>query len=95
MTEHSFPHLLISLVALLIATKLLGVLAQRIKQPAVVGELIAGVLGIKPRDVQHPFEHRAHVLKGISCLECHASIREAKHEKHELDRHRPPMLEPV
>ncbi len=37
----------------------------------------AGVLGIKPRDVQHPFEHRAHVLKGISCVECHASIRSA------------------
>ena len=44
MAEHSFPHLLISLVALLLTTKLLGVLAQRIKQPAVVGELIAGVL---------------------------------------------------
>lgn len=44
MTEHSFPHLLISLVALLVTTKLLGVLAQRVKQPAVVGELIAGVL---------------------------------------------------
>lgn len=44
MTDHSFPHLLISLVALLVTTKLLGVLAQRFKQPAVVGELIAGVL---------------------------------------------------
>ncbi|MEO8194776.1 MAG: cation:proton antiporter [Gemmatimonadales bacterium] len=44
MTEHSFPHLLAVLVALLVATKLLGVLAQRIGQPAVVGELVAGVL---------------------------------------------------
>ena len=44
MTDHSFPDLLIALVALLVATKLLGVLAQRVKQPAVVGELIAGVL---------------------------------------------------
>lgn len=44
MTDHSFPHLLAVLVALLAATKLLGVLAQRIGQPAVVGELIAGVL---------------------------------------------------
>lgn len=44
MTEHSFPHLLAVLVALLVATKLLGVIAQRIGQPAVVGELIAGVL---------------------------------------------------
>lgn len=44
MIEHSFPHLLGVIVALLLATKLLGVLAQRIGQPAVVGELIAGVL---------------------------------------------------
>ena len=44
MTDHSFPELLAALVALLISTKLLGVLAQRIGQPAVVGELIAGVL---------------------------------------------------
>ena len=44
MTEHSFPHLLAVLVALLVSTKLLGVLAQRIGQPAVVGELIAGVI---------------------------------------------------
>jgi Kef-type K+ transport system membrane component KefB len=44
MNEHSIPHLLAVLVALLLATKLLGVLAQRIGQPAVVGELIAGVL---------------------------------------------------
>ena len=44
MPEHSFPHLLAALVALLVSAKLLGVLAQRIGQPAVVGELIAGVL---------------------------------------------------
>src|SRR4029078_6039724 len=44
MTEHSLPSLLAVLVALLLAAKLLGVIAQRIGQPAVVGELIAGVL---------------------------------------------------
>jgi len=44
MQEHSFPHLLAVLVALLLLAKLLGVLAQKIGQPAVVGELIAGVL---------------------------------------------------
>lgn len=44
MTEHSLPHLLAVLVALLLSTKLLGVLAQKLGQPAVVGELIAGVL---------------------------------------------------
>jgi Kef-type K+ transport system membrane component KefB len=44
MTEHSLPHLLAVLVALLLSAKLLGVLAQRIGQPAIIGELIAGVL---------------------------------------------------
>ncbi len=44
MAEHSIPHLLAVLVALLLSTKLLGVLSQKIGQPAVVGELIAGVI---------------------------------------------------
>lgn len=44
MNEHSFPELLAVLVALLLATKALGVLAQRIGQPAVVGELLAGII---------------------------------------------------
>ena len=42
--EHSFSHLLGVLVALIIATKLLGGLAQRFGQPSVLGELIAGVI---------------------------------------------------
>lgn len=41
---HSIPHLLLVLAALLAAAKLLGALAQRFGQPAVLGELIAGVL---------------------------------------------------
>ena len=44
MPEHSFPHLLVVLVALLLLAKLLGVLSQKIGQPAIVGELIAGVI---------------------------------------------------
>lgn len=44
MPAYSFPDLLAVLVALLVSTKLLGVLAQRVGQPAVVGELIAGVI---------------------------------------------------
>jgi hypothetical protein len=34
----------------------------------------AAVLGIKPVDSSRPFEHRAHVLKGVNCLTCHAGI---------------------
>lgn len=44
MSEHSFSDLLAVLVALLLATKFLGVLAQRLGQPAVVGELLAGIV---------------------------------------------------
>lgn len=42
--EHSFSHLLGVLVALIIATKLFGGIAQRLGQPSVLGELIAGVI---------------------------------------------------
>ena len=41
---HNIPHLLLVLAALLATAKLLGALAQRIGQPAVLGELLAGVL---------------------------------------------------
>lgn len=34
----------------------------------------AGVLGLKGSSQTHPFEHRAHVLKGVSCVSCHAGI---------------------
>ena len=44
LSEYSLPHLLLVLAALLFTTQLLGVLAQRIGQPAIVGELIAGVI---------------------------------------------------
>ena len=41
---HSFAHLLGVLIALILATKLLGALAQKLDQPAVLGELLAGVI---------------------------------------------------
>jgi predicted CXXCH cytochrome family protein len=37
----------------------------------------ASVLGIRRTDPSHPFEHRAHVLKGINCVECHAGVERA------------------
>jgi Na+:H+ antiporter len=42
--EISIPALFLVLAAMLIAAKLLGELAERIGQPAVLGELVAGVL---------------------------------------------------
>jgi Kef-type K+ transport system membrane component KefB len=44
MHELSIATLLVSLAAILLAAKLLGDLAERIGQPAVLGELVAGVL---------------------------------------------------
>lgn len=41
---HSLAPLLLALVAIIVATKLLGELAQRAGQPSVLGELLAGVL---------------------------------------------------
>ncbi len=42
--ESQTAHLLAALAAIFVATKALGELAQRVGQPAVLGELIAGVL---------------------------------------------------
>lgn len=44
MSPHDVPHLLAVLFALLVATKVFGLVAQRLGQPSVVGELVAGVL---------------------------------------------------
>ena len=41
---HRIAALLLTLVAVFVATKLLGELSQRVGQPAVLGELVAGVL---------------------------------------------------
>lgn len=37
----------------------------------------AGLLGIKPRDTQRPFEHRAHSSAGVDCLSCHPGVNRA------------------
>jgi Na+:H+ antiporter len=44
MAEHSVTHLLAVLVAILVSTRLLGFVSQKLGQPTIVGELIAGVL---------------------------------------------------
>ena len=44
MDQLSIPSLLLTVAAMLVAAKLLGELAERIGQPAVLGELLAGVV---------------------------------------------------
>lgn len=41
---------------------------------ALAAAACAGVLGLRPRDPSHPFEHRAHSVRGVTCLECHQGI---------------------
>jgi Kef-type K+ transport system membrane component KefB len=70
--EISIPHLFVMLAAVLIAAKLLGELAERIDQPAVLGELVAGVLlggsvlGIVPSE--GPAAEVVHVLAELGVV---------------------------
>jgi Kef-type K+ transport system membrane component KefB len=66
---HSFHSLLGALVALMVATKLLGELAQRVGQPAVLGELLAGVLlGGSVLGVVDPAQPVLHALGELGVL---------------------------
>lgn len=41
---HSFVHLLLVVATVLIATRVLSVLAEKFGQPAILGELLGGVV---------------------------------------------------
>ena len=63
------PQLLGALVAIFVATKLLGELAQRVRQPAVLGELIAGVLlGGSVLGIVKPSDPVIHALSEIGVV---------------------------
>lgn len=63
------PHLLATLVAILLATKLLGEGARRIGQPAVLGELVAGVLlGVSLFGILDPGDPVIHALAELGVL---------------------------
>lgn len=65
----AFEHLLVVIVATIVATKLLGELAQRIGQPAVLGELIAGVLlGASVLGLFDPADPILHSLSELGVL---------------------------
>src|ERR671914_1179568 len=68
----SIPELFLGLAAMLVAAKLLGELAERLGQPAVLGELIAGVLlggsvlGVVP--TEGPAGEVVHVLAELGVV---------------------------
>jgi len=67
--QHDMAALLLTLAAVFAATKLLGELAQRLRQPAVLGELIAGVLlGGSVLGLLHPDDVVVHVLSELGVL---------------------------
>ena len=67
--DTGFTSLLLTLVATIAATKLFGELAQRIGQPAVLGELIAGVvLGGSLLGLLNPDDPVMHALSELGVL---------------------------
>jgi Kef-type K+ transport system membrane component KefB len=72
MPDLSIPELFLGLAAILVAAKLLGELAERFGQPAVLGELLAGVLlggsvlGVVP--TEGPAGEVVHVLAELGVL---------------------------
>src|ERR687897_1046465 len=72
MDDLSIPGLFLILAVMLVCAKLLGELAERLGQPAVLGELIAGVLlggsivGVVPR--QGPAGEVVHVLAELGVV---------------------------
>jgi Kef-type K+ transport system membrane component KefB len=64
-----FGALLLALVAILIATKLLGEVAQRLGQPAVLGELVAGVvLGGSVLGLVDPTQPVVHAMSELGVI---------------------------
>jgi Kef-type K+ transport system membrane component KefB len=70
MTEtNSFVHLLLVLAAVLLTTRALSVLAERLGQPAILGELVGGiVLGASVLGILDPNEVAIHTLAQLGLL---------------------------
>jgi Kef-type K+ transport system membrane component KefB len=66
---YSIPHLLLVLAGVLVTAKLLGALAQRLGQPAVLGELLAGVvLGTSALGLLDPSDPIIHALSELGVI---------------------------
>ena len=66
---NSFVHLLLVLAAVLLTTRALSVLAERFGQPAILGELVGGiVLGASALGILDPSEVAIHTLAQLGLL---------------------------
>jgi len=66
---HSFVHLLLVIAAVLLATRALSVLAERLGQPAILGELVGGVLlGASVFGILDPNDLAIHTLAQLGLL---------------------------
>jgi Kef-type K+ transport system membrane component KefB len=66
---HSFVHLLLVIAAVLLTTRALSVLAERFGQPAILGELVGGVvLGASVLGILDPADPAIHTLAQLGLL---------------------------
>jgi Kef-type K+ transport system membrane component KefB len=66
---HSFVHLLLIIAAVLLTTRALSVLAERFGQPAILGELVGGVLlGASVLGILDPNDLAIHTLAQLGLL---------------------------
>jgi Na+:H+ antiporter len=66
---HSFVHLLLVIAAVLLTTRALSVLAERFGQPAILGELVGGVLlGASVLGILDPNDLAIHTLAELGLL---------------------------
>ena len=65
----NIAELLLALIAIFVAAKVCGEIAERFGQPAVLGELIGGVIiGVSGLHLVHPHDVTIHLLSELGVI---------------------------